>query len=690
MQSPIRLTVLILLSFLEAFGQENSTLNKNCKQPEFACGECETGLQNDFNQLLNSLLEKPLDSTRWSTDSGVYKTKPDIKADQFIKQALDVMRKNNPKGDGRLNMIVIGQSESLHETTPNNPRVAIKSPDGEFWLTFNTDPNAAGYNNVEIMRWDGKAGAFKFQEIAFSQDRQKGGHIDMSGQKCVKCHREPMRPNWDTYRSWSNVLPPRDDLVEMGQSGKMDVAGRSYMSFLNKIKEAKLNPTGANERLSFLEIPGDGATDNAKLLDIKKNVASEGFFRVPHYPPAKKLGNYSIKTAELAGSSHLGFDQLSGQNMCKIVNDLKKNLNFDKFKYAIVGIMNCSGSDRSKVDWNELKKYVPASFQKESFEYFSKSTSLNLANEKVKPKNSQDVLNSIFMHTQKSHQSVNRAKDDRAKKMLSGYSQLPSVKGTPNEINHVLTKVTDVPSPYTAISDPGGVQSVAESDPGVISSLRYILEPMGINVSSWSMVSGRSVADTTFSFSDQFADIFEEQSFISDIFKETPGSSNTEKCRNLQQLSHKALDGALDFTTSSSGNQFLDQLCVQTTEPEIVAEKIKSELGQTTCLVCHSSVHTHVAEMFGPNSKMSLNQQLSNGKSLASHAKEQLNSGRMPPGGWGIGSDEKEKLKNDQERREAVIKYIDYASGKTSFICQQGSVTPVVQEKSNVKKGNQK
>ena len=115
---------------------------------------------------------------------------------------------------------------------------------------------------------------------------------------------------------------------------------------------------------------------------------------------------------------------------------------------------------------------MPSSFQKEAFEYFSKSPSLNLANEKIKPKNAQDVLSSIFKHTQKSHTSVNRAKDERAKKMLSGYSKLSSVKGTPNEINHVLKKVTEVPSPYTAIDDPGGVQSVAESDPGVISSLR--------------------------------------------------------------------------------------------------------------------------------------------------------------------------------------------------------------------------
>ncbi len=93
--------------------------------------------------------------------------------------------------------------------------------------------------------------------------------------------------------------------------------------------------------------------------------------------------------------------------------------------------------------------------------------------------------------------------------------------------------------------------------------------------------------------------------------------------------------------------------------------------------------------MFGPNSKTSLNQQLSNGKSLAAHAKEQLSSGRMPPGGWGIGSNEKEKMKNDNERREAVIKYIDYTSGKTSSICRPDPLVPQDQKKSSVKKGNQ-
>lgn len=478
-------------------------------------------------------------------------------------------------------------------------------------------------------------------------------------------------------------------MVELGPSGKMDIAGRSYLSFLNRIKNSKQNPVGANKRLSFLEIPGEGQTDDEKLTNIKKSVASQGFFRVPHYPQANKLGNYSIKTADLAGSSHLGFDQLSGQNMCKIVTDLKKNPNFDKFKYAIVGIMNCSQNKPSEINWDELKKYVPKSFQKEAFEYFIKSPTLNLVNKKITPKSSQEVLSSIYKHTNESHKMVDNAKDLRAKKMLSEYSKLPSVNGTNNEINHVLNKVTEVPSPYTAIDDPGGVKSVAESDPGVISSLRYILEPMGVNVSSWSMVNGHTVADRTFSFSDQFADIFEEQSFISEIYSETPGATNTEKCRNLQDLSTQALDGSLDFTTKVSGNQFLDQMCLEVTEPEIVAEKIKSELGQKTCLVCHSSVHVHVAEMFGTDPKRALGQRLSNGQTLAAHTKEQLKSGRMPPGGWGIGSDEKERLKNDQERRETIVKYIDYLTGNANSICKIKS-NGVSQEKSQDVEGNQK
>lgn len=679
----LSIIISISLAYPAAYGQ-NTTLNKSCKQAEFACGECETQLQEDFNKLFDSILEKPIGAKRWSEANGTFTVKDDANIDDFIKKSLDLMKKNNPKGDNKLNMIVIGNSESLHGTTPGNPRVAIKSPDGEFWLTFNTDPNAPGYNSVEVMRWDGKSGSYKFQEISFAEKGQKG-HVDLTGQKCARCHREPMRPNWDTYRSWSNVIPPRDDLVEKDKSGKIDVAGRAYINFLQDIEKAKKNPnTTRNKRLSYLEIPADGKADADKIKNIQKTVAKDGFFRVPHFPEKEELGNYSEKTAPKAGSSHLGFDQLMGQNTCQIANNLKKNPNFDKFKYAITGMIYCSAGDRDSVDWDEVKKYAPEQFQKEALAYFQNSPSLNLAKGKATPKNKDEVLNKIFQHTKAKHKAVDKAKYARGEKMLRMYSSLPGVKATNNDVKHVLTKTTFVGYPYTAVEDPGGVQSVPESDPGIISSMRYFLEPLGVKVGAWSMVNESNIGESTFSFSDQFFDMIKEQDSFKEVWKSLPGST-TQKCETLQEYSRKALEGKIGFEQGLvSANKYLDQICSkEDNNPAVVAERIKEDLGEKTCKVCHTTMHPHVAEIFGPNAVKSLNDS-KNGEAFKEHVKKMLKEGRMPPGGFGIGANEKEKLENDRQRRETLIKYVDYVSGDRSDICESedydDAKTPVSSE----------
>lgn len=648
---------------------QNSTLNTNCRKDEFACGECETQLQTDFNKLLSKYTGSDMSGDRWSSQKGITPILEDKNINDFIKESIDLMKANNPNGQNQTNMIVIGNSESLHQTTPGHPRIALKSPDGEFWLTFNTDPKATGYNSVEVMRWDGKTGSYKFQEITFGQP----GHVDTSGQKCARCHRDPPRPNWDTYRAWSNVLPPRDDLIEKDEENKIDIAGRSYLSFMKKISAEKKNKNSSNSRLALLDIPAPGNTDDEKIRNIEKQVETQGFYRVPHYPEKDELMNYSSKTAPKAGSSHLAFDQLTGQNICKITNDLKNSPNFEKFKYALTAIFYCNAADRKSVDWSELKDYIPNSYQKSAVKYFSQSDSLGFR-EKIFLRNPKDVLPAIFKNTQRSHTMVDEAKDDRSETMLTSYMGLKNVDGSSDEIDDFLEKVTNVPYPYTAIQDPGGVQSVAESDPGVIAVMRYLLEPQGIKVGSWSMVNGKTPGEATFSFSDQLYDMMKEQTLFRDVFKSVPGSGYTEKCSNLKELSKKAMEGSASFADEGS-NQYLNSICTNRSSEAEVESIVKEDIGKKTCLVCHSSIATHVADIFSNKNhakEILLGPHLNDGPFYKTTLRL-LNEGRMPPGGFGIGDTEEKRIKNDKDRREVMAMYIENLIGERRSICQQNT-----------------
>ncbi|MBY0553561.1 hypothetical protein K2P97_03475 [bacterium] len=651
---------------------QNSTLREKCSQPQFACGECETKLQDDFNKLMGGYLEGFKPEERWSDKNDVMKIPADKKIEDFIAEATALMKKNN---NGKVNMMLIGNSESLHETTPGNPRVTLKSPDGEFWLTYNTDPKAKGAQSVEIMRWDGKTGSYKFQELTFGKDGQPG-QSDLSGKKCARCHREPMRPNWDTYRAWSNVIPPRDDLIEKGSDGKLDIAGRSYMSVMNRIMEDKKN--GVKSRFAMMDVPGAGS-DEENLAALNKSIENNGFFRVPHFPPKDQLNNYSQKTAPLAGSSHLGFDQLMGQNICMITNNLENNPNFNKFKYALAGAILCDKENKN-IEWDNFKQYFPDSYESKAYNYFKTSSSLNLRNRKVNVPSVTGTLAAVYQHTLAAHKEVDEAKDKRAETMFRSYASLPEVGGSNAEVDQFLKKKTAVPYPYTAIADPGGVKSVAESDSGTIASLRYLLEPMGVNVGSWSMVTGQTVAQKTFSFSDQLLDMLREEPLFKSILDSVPGKNKTEKCDNIKIESRKAMAEKNENIDESDEinmkNRYLASLCEESKlESEIVAQRIRLDLG-SSCTECHSYTHTYVEDLFSSDSakrKAALSVKTSSGGNLKDHAQRMLREKRMPPGGFNIGTNAQEISRNNAFRRDALNLYIDYIAGDKKDLCKSDS-----------------
>lgn len=544
-------------------GNSNS-LNRNCGQPQFACGECESNLQNQFNNLVNGTLANPPanNSARWSdqvTGDGL-RMKPGQSVSDFMKQVTELFRSQSP--NGQLNQIIIGESQSLHGTSPGFPRIAIKSPNSELWVTYNTDPNANGYNKVEIMRWDGKQAKYIFQELNFdTSGSHQGGTVNNSGAQCIQCHKQPARPIWDTYRSWPGIIPPRDDLLEADgnpPNRTIDANGRAYLDLLRRVATAKESPdqNELNRRLSILDVPQiDGIQNNlspSERIDaITQRTLREGWLRIPHNPPTARLQNVDQKTAPLAGPSHLAFDQLMGQQICAISNNLRNHPQFDKFKYAVAGIMRCDRvyNVRTRdLNASQILEYTSPIYQTRAARYYRNQNPLRDQNGRRIEGTSTptSLVQSLHEDTLRSHNEENDHKQNLHRRYLTEFSErFPALAANESQITDLVANRRNDPQMgvVTAIRDPGGVRGVAESDPGTISRLRYVLEPLGVDVSGWSMSRGAAAAGgRSYSFSDQFAAIFSRQSLINEIMDSVPGSTLQEKCQNISRLSRTAMD----------------------------------------------------------------------------------------------------------------------------------------------------
>jgi hypothetical protein len=545
---------------------QGSIFEQNCgkKESGYACPQCEDDLNTEFTALIDRYLQTPIaNPSRWAETEATdaHKLRPNTKAEDFISDSIRLLARTNPP-DGRVNFIPVGKSESLHDTSVGNPRILLKSPNAELWVSYNTDPKSYAYQKVEIMRWDGKRAKFLFQELDFSTGKE-GRHANLSGKVCATCHKDPARPIWDTYRAWPGVMHPRDDMVEADnpdQGGWPDAAARDYLRFLQRIAAAKDNPNGVDRRLAELDIPSTfTGTPRQQISQIETQVKTQGWYRVPHFPTAHEVKNWDEKTAELAGPSHLTFDQFLGQQMCQVGTQMKTpKMAFERLKYAVTGILKCLPP--SSVDPTLLGKFLPVTmttpidlyFANPNRRYNSQGTvdwapAVGSPNTTLALKKSLAMLPILFKNTLQwnSDEASHKADLERfyLTDVLTEIEHLDATTAAKEARFIAEEKVASVVRRYHAIRDPGGVRGVAEAAPGTVANLRYLLEPIGFPVEAWSTSRGNAPAmGRSYGFSDQFLPFLVKQNIFEDVFRSAPGSTTAEKCDSLMNLSTKALE----------------------------------------------------------------------------------------------------------------------------------------------------
>lgn len=638
----------LLLSIPLAHAQDGSdgqsTLGSKCKQPQFSCGECETGLQDDLNKLMGKITNGGFTAgDHWgsgkekSKDPGNIAMAPGVTLDGTLQEIITMFKKHNPSGDNKLNFVVIGESESLQGSSVKNgkmyPRVMLKSPNSELMVTFNTDPAAPGYKTLEMMRWNGKQGRYEFQELNFG-DKGAKPHVDATGAKCLECHKSPdPRPNWDTYRAWAGVVPSRDDMMEKhagsGRNGFDDGKGmqpdaKAYLNFLDQVADDKT--TGKKSRIAMLDIPFDEKRQMADYVKaakgkpltareqvdlIKKKIDQDGYYRIKHFPDKDEVQdnsrvsfNFDGKTADWAGPSQFAFDQMLSQNMCKVATDLKKHKDFNKFKYPLALIMACG--QRS------LEDTYPEEYKKKMLAYFKNSNYRNLGDidPAKKPKGDisfeelQDLMN---QDTNNSHENANGYKFNRHEKFLKSYltdvEKLSPAEASTQAKYYSEKVVTPVLDKFHAIDDVGGVKGVPEDSGAAISQVRMLLEPYDVKVSHWSLVFGKNAAKNSFSFSDQFS-LLKGQPVWQEIVAEAGGdcraleakakaslSEEGSKVEEVSPISDNVSELSMICGTIGKGVQpVLDETKMQELS-NILMATIKPEMKKSMakCLVCHDT-----------------------------------------------------------------------------------------------------
>lgn len=162
--------------------------------------------------------------------------------------------------DFRSRYLFVYASRSLQGATPEFPRVILFGLDAKVILAFAGSPGLHGYDLLEMIEYDESKKMFRFKSITFPADNslssadasKKAVISEDNPRRCMMCHRETLRPNWDTYAAWPGVYGSRND--DMPPPEK---------AHYTKFKENVFMKTG---RYRFFEDP-DKYPDNAWYYD---------------------------------------------------------------------------------------------------------------------------------------------------------------------------------------------------------------------------------------------------------------------------------------------------------------------------------------------------------------------------------------------------------------------------------------
>lgn len=119
--------------------------------------------------------------------------------------------------DFRSRFVLVHASRSLQGASARFPRVIMFGLDAKLILAFTGSPDLKGYHSLETIEFDDGTKKFHFRSISFPSETDfsrvaiKPEISERNPEGCMTCHRQELRPNWDTYSAWPGVYGSKDD-----------------------------------------------------------------------------------------------------------------------------------------------------------------------------------------------------------------------------------------------------------------------------------------------------------------------------------------------------------------------------------------------------------------------------------------------------------------------------------------------
>lgn len=240
--------------------------------------------------------------------------------------------------------ILIFDSLSVQNAEPLFPRVLLANKDASFVIAFNGKPSQAGYEAIETMQFNFVQAKFEFEEFIFSDDhKERLAHLTKAGNqefiksfldrsnsigvnppKCLACHRQDPRPNWEPYNFWPGVYGQFDD-------HPFETASDPHANF-SKGLDNKQVVAPLKEFVRLAKRKRHQALRYNYLKDIEAQIR------------VKPLRKYAIHAQTVRMPLNRFTQDLARLNFKRVVRIFRANPNYELLKYKLTSLLSCLNS----------------------------------------------------------------------------------------------------------------------------------------------------------------------------------------------------------------------------------------------------------------------------------------------------------------------------------------------------------
>jgi hypothetical protein len=316
-------------------------------------------------------------------------------------------------------------------------RVLFTSREADFVGSFTTDPESPSRDRFELILFDPTSSAMTMAEVEF-----EGGtpRVTMNPDSCKLCHEGRDRTiNWrfDPYRFWAYATPFQEDFLQNGA-----IETEWYLAFLDRI-------AAGEDKLGQLRPFNPRQT-------VRDALAAQGSYQLDARPAA----------VDFAGddSPSLNFShQLLEKNGCRAAVQMAHRGDFDRVKYAAVGgLIGCDNVN----------------------DFFPTSGSYTRANaERYFTSQREGLAGGAFDLPTFVAETKRRQAALLSDKLSRRFDHLAEFVGEGRAMEDIRRALAGGP-----VAPGYGVTNFEKDDYGSrIALTRFLLEPLGVDVTQWSM-----------------------------------------------------------------------------------------------------------------------------------------------------------------------------------------------------------